>query len=174
MNKNLIAYFSRPGENYIAGKIVSLPTGNTQLVAEKLQRLTGGDLFRIETVKPYSEFYTVCTEEAKTEFLAKARPPLVRFPESIEKYDLIFLGFPNWWGTMPMSLFTFLEHFDFSDKTIAPFCTHEGSGLGKSERDIKKCCPTASLLPGFEVRGSQSIRSDQALANWLAEIDLVF
>jgi flavodoxin len=88
-------------------------------------------------------------------------------------YDLIYLGYPNWWGTMPMAVFTFLESYDFSEKTMIPYCTHEGSGMGSSERDIKKLCPNAKMLSGLAIRGGSVDRADKDIANWLKKLDLI-
>ena len=83
-----------------------------------------------------------------------ARPELKEYPDSLDAYDTVYLGYPNYWGTMPMPVFTFLEHFDFSGKVIRPFCTHEGSGMGRSEADIRRICPDAVVKKGLAVRGS--------------------
>src|SRR5512137_2627680 len=96
--KCLIAYFSRPGNNYVGGSIVNLPVGNTEVVATMIREMTGGDLFRIEAVKTYPADYTETTEVAKKELQAKARPELARRLETMDAYDWIFLGYPNWWG----------------------------------------------------------------------------
>ncbi|HEX3010705.1 MAG TPA: flavodoxin, partial [Syntrophomonadaceae bacterium] len=147
--KCLIAYFSRKGNNYVSGQIVNLPVGNTEIASNMIQEITGGDLFHIEAVNAYPEDYTETTEAAKQELQTNARPELTGHVGNMDSYDVIFLGYPNWWGTMPMPVFTFLEEYDFSGKTIIPFCTHEGSGLGHSEKDIAKLCPKAKLLKGL-------------------------
>lgn len=100
--------------------------------------ITGGDLFEIRTVKEYPENYTECTKEAMRECKAKERPELEEYPDSLDEYGTVYLGYPNWWGTMPMAVFTFLEHFDLSGKTVLPFCTNEGSGMGSSESDLRQ------------------------------------
>jgi flavodoxin len=87
----------------------------------------------------------------------------------MDDYSLIFLGYPNWWGTMPMAVFTFLEDHDFSGKTIIPFCTHEGSGLGRSESDIKKICPHATVLTGLSIRGGSVYRAENDISAWLSK-----
>ena len=138
MAKILIAYYSRKGQNYWNGSIRNLVKGNTEVVAEMIQKAVGGDLFEIETVKEYPVDYTECTEVAKEELRAKARPELKAYPESMDEYDVIFLGYPCWWGTMPMGVYTFLEHFSFAGKKIVPFCTHEGSRMGGSVNQIKR------------------------------------
>lgn len=168
-SKSLIAYYSRKGENYLNGSIVSLPVGNTEVVAKKIQELTGSDLFEIDTVKSYPEDYTETTEVARTEKRQNARPELTGAVNNMDSYDVIYLGYPNWWGTFPMAVFTFLESYDFSGKTIVPYCTHEGSGLGSSERDIRKLCPDAKMLPGLAIRGGSVKSADSSLKSWISK-----
>jgi flavodoxin len=171
--KSLIAYFSRKGNNYEGGSIVHLPIGNTEVLAKKIQTLTGSDLFKIDTVKSYPEDYTETTDVAKEELRSKARPELTAKVNSMDAYSIIFLGYPNWWGTMPMAVYTFLESYDFSGKTIIPFCTHQGSGIGSSERDIIKLCPNAKVLSGLAIRGGSVGKSDKDVTNWLKQLELI-
>jgi flavodoxin len=171
--KSLIAYFSRKGNNYVDGKIENLPIGNTEVIAKKIQGLTGSEIFRIRTVRSYPEDYTEATNVAQEEKRGNARPELTEKVEDINSYDVIYIGYPNWWGTMPMALFTFLESYDLSGKTIVPYCTHEGSGMGSSERDIKRLCPKAKVLSGLAIRGGRVDRADEDVANWLKELDLL-
>ena len=124
----LIAYYSRADENYFGGTLRYIDKGNTQIAAEILQSLTGADMFRIEQLTPYSKDYNSCIEEARSDLRRNARPELKAMPESLDKYDTIYLGFPNYWGTMPMAVFTFLERSDLKGKTIKPFCTNEDGG----------------------------------------------
>jgi flavodoxin len=165
--KSLIAYFSRPGNNYVGGNIINLPVGNTEVVAKKIQGLTKGDLFRIRTVRTYPEDYEETTTVAQDEKSKNARPGLTDHVHSMGSYDVIYVGYPNWWGTMPMAVFTFLESYDFSGQTIAPFCTHEGSGMGRSEQDIKNLCPTAKVVPGLAIRGGGANNAEKEIAEWL-------
>jgi flavodoxin len=162
-NKTLIAYYSRKGNNYVSGKIVNLSKGNTEVIAEKIQSMVGGDLFQIDTVNLYPTDYTETTNIAQDELSQNARPELTKSAENMDAYDIIYLGYPNWWNTFPMAVFTFLESYNFSGKTIIPFCTHEGSGLGNSERDIKKLCPQAIVLSGFAIKGSTVQSADSKL-----------
>jgi len=166
-SKSLIAYFSRKGNNYVGGSIVNLPIGNTEVIANKIRELTGSDMFRIETVKTYPEDYTETTNVAREEQRQNGRPELTDRVDNMDSYDVIYLGYPNWYGTMPMAVFTFLESYDFYGKTIVPYCTHEGSGMGSSERDIKKLCPSAKVLPGLAIRGGSVAWADKDLSNWL-------
>lgn len=110
---------------------------------------------------------------SKEELRANARPVLTGTVADMDSYDVIYLGYPNWWGTMPMAVFTFPESYDFSGKTIVPYCTHEGSGLGSSERDIKKLCPTAEVLSGLAIIGGTVDGADNDLANWLKKLGLI-
>ena len=167
IKKILIAYYSRKGQNYLGGRIVNLPVGNTEVVANKIKGFVGGDLFEIKTVKSYPVDYTETTEVAMAEKKAGARPELSNHVGKMDEYDTIYLGYPNWWGTFPMAVFTFLEEYNFSGKTIIPFCTHEGSGIGRSESDIKKLCPEAKVLPGIAIRGGSVAGADSLVENWI-------
>ena len=168
MNKTLIAYFSRADENYFGGAMRYVKVGNTEIVCGILQKLIDEDVFKIEMKEPYSPVYMTCIDEAKRDLRAKARPELVSLPDSIDGYDTVVLAYPNYWGTMPMAVFTFLEHFDFSGKTILSLCTNEGSGMGGSERDIKRTCPGAEVKAGLPITGSAEAGCEGSLKRWLA------
>jgi flavodoxin len=172
-SKSLIAYFSRKGNNYVADSIVNLPIGNTEVIAKKIQKLTGSDIFQIRTVKSYPEDYTETTNVAREEQRENARPELTEIVDNMDSYNVIYIGYPNWYGTMPMAVFSFLESYDFSGKTIIPFCTHEGSGMGSSERDIKRLCPNAKVLSGLAIQGGSVERADKDVANWIKKLDLI-
>lgn len=167
MTKSLIAFYSRADENYVNGVIKNLDIGNTEVVAEFIRELTGADMFRIEQCKPYSKDYNECIVQANDDQKRDARPELKCYPEDIDNYDTIYLGFPNYWSTMPMAVFTFLEHSDFGGKTIKPFCTHEGSGMGKSVDDIKRLCPDAKVEQGLAVHGGSSGESKKDIEKWI-------
>lgn len=172
MTKSLIAYYSRKGSNYFDGKIMDLSVGNTEVIAKKLAALTGSDLFYIDTVKPYPTDYDESTEMAKIELGKNARPELTASVPDFDTYDVIYTGYPIWWGVMPMPVLTFLESYDFSGKMIAPFCTHEGSGLGMSERYIRQACPQATVLPGLAIIGHLRDKADKSLEDWLKKTGL--
>lgn len=169
--KILIAYFSRTGENYGVGNITK---GNTEIVAEFIQQHVNGDLFHIEPAEQYPQNYDECVDLAKKEQSAKARPKLANTLSSLDDYDVIFLGFPNWWGDMPMPVYTFVEQFDFNGKIIVPFCTHEGSGLGDIPQRIERTCKGANVLRGIAVRGSAAQNSQKKVQDtvnkWLADL----
>ena len=164
MNKILIAYFSLKGETYVNGRLEMRSVGNTEVIAGKIEALTHGNLFHIETVELYPAGYYATTEKAQEEQRRKARPRLTAEVENMEQYDTVFLGYPNWWGTMPMAVFTFLESYDFSGKKIIPFCTHEGSGFGHSVEDLKKACPRADVRQGVAIRGGSAATADKEVA----------
>lgn len=169
MSRTLIVYYSRRGENYVGGVIKKLQQGNTEGVAGKIAALTGADSFRIETTKAYPTGYTEMTEVAMQELQSRERPALTGQVENMEQYDTIILGYPNWWGTMPMCVFTFLEAYDLTGKKILPFCTHEGSGLGHSIDDIRKVCPGTEVKDGLAIRGSAAASSDRLIKEWLKQ-----
>ena len=135
-------------------------------MAEFIQKAVGGDLFEIEPVREYAASYMTCIKEAQAEQRGSERPAVKTMPESLDGYDTIFIGYPNWWGTMPMFMFTVLDAFDWTSKTIVPFCTNEGSGLGSSERDIKASCPGATVKPGLSIHGGSSAQSEKQVAAW--------
>jgi len=168
MAKTLIAFFSRADENYFGGAMRYVKVGNTEIVVNDMKEMINADTFKIEMKDPYSPVYMTCIDEAKKDLRAKARPELVSMPASIDEYDTVVLAYPNYWGTMPMAVFTFLENFDFSGKTILPLCTNEGSGMGGSERDIKKTCPEANVKSGLSVTGSEAANAAGRVKKWLA------
>ncbi|HOW86109.1 MAG TPA: flavodoxin [Candidatus Aminicenantes bacterium] len=173
IRKCLIAFYSRKGQNIVGGRIADLKVGNTEVVANMIQTKAGGDTFHIESVTGYPEDYVETTEVARKELHSKARPKLTGRIENMESYDVIFLGFPIWWGTMPMPVYTFLESYDFSGKTIVPFCTHEGSGMGQSEQEIIKACPKATIMEGIAIRGASASSADPRLSSWIGKLGIL-
>ena len=167
MSNTVIAFFSRAGENYFGGAMRYVKKGNTEIVCERIKELIDADTFQIEMKNPYSPVYLNCIKEAKKDLKENARPELVSLPENIGEYDNIILAYPNYWGTIPMAVATFLEAYDFSGKTILPLCTNEGSGMGKSESDIKKYAPHAILKSGLAIVGSQAENSTKDIEAWL-------
>ena len=168
MAKTLIAFFSRADENYFGGAMRYVKVGNTEIVVNLMKEMVEADTFRIGMANPYSPVYMTCIEEAKKDLKDNARPELVSMPESIDEYDTIVLAYPNYWGTMPMAVVTFLEAFDFTGRTILPLCTNEGSGMGSSERDIKKYAPGAEVKSGLSVTGSQAVNAEGSVQKWLS------
>ena len=173
MAKTLIAYYSRADENYFGGAMRYVKVGNTEIVCNILKELLPADSFKIEMKDPYSPVYMTCIEEAKRDLRAKARPELVSMPGSIDEYDTVVLAYPNYWGTFPMAVATFLERYDFSGKKILPLCTNEGSGMGSSERDIKKYAPGAELKRGLSITGSEASNSKGSVQHWFSANGLI-
>ena len=167
MAKTLIAFFSRADENYFGGAMRYVKVGNTEIVAGLMKDMIEADVFKIEMKNPYSPVYMTCIEEAKKDLREKARPELVRYPDSIDEYDTVILAYPNYWGTIPMAVATFLEKYDFTGKTILPLCTNEGSGMGGSERTIRQCAPGANVKKGLPVNGSSAASSGESVKRWL-------
>jgi len=168
MAKTLIAYFSRADENYFGGAMRYVKVGNTEIVVNLMKDLIEADTFKIEMKEPYSPVYMTCIEEAKKDLRSKARPELASYPDGIDGYDTVILAYPNYWGTIPMAVATFLERYDFTGKTILPLCTNEGSGMGGSERTIKQCAPGAEVKKGLPITGSRAADSTADVKRWLA------
>ena len=166
MAENLVVYYSRKGENHMPGGIEVLPKGHTAYAAEFIQAALHADIFEIDTVKPYAENYRQCCMEAVEEYKANARPEIKGFVADISGYDTIFVCFPCWCGTVPMCVFTFLEHYDLNGKRIIPVCTNEGSGLAKAPEDLQKSCPGAVIAEGLAVRGHQVKDSEAEITAW--------
>lgn len=163
----LVAFFSRADENYFGGQYRYIEVGNTEKVAKMIADRTGAEMFKIEQKVPYSADYQTCIDEAKKDLRAKARPELRELPTSLEEYDEIYLGYPNYWGSMPMAVYTFLEAFDWSGKTIHPFCTHEGSGLSGTVREIEKVCSGATVTKGLAIQGGLVDNSRKTVEAWV-------
>ena len=161
-------YFSRTGENYGVGVIEE---GNTAIVAKMVAEKTGADLFEIVPSEAYPEGYDECCEVALAEQNAGARPA---FAQNIDltPYSTVYLGYPIWWGDLPMCVYTFLEAHDWAGKDIHPFCTHAGSGLSGTESKIASTCSGANVGQGLSIAGTTAQNSrDQAQAAvdaWLA------
>ncbi len=164
--KNLIIYYSRKGENYVNGRIEDLKKGNTEICAEFIQKAVGGDLFEVEPVEDYAKDYHKCTEEAQKELRENARPALKKYVEDLNGYENVFVCGPCWWGTFPTPVFTQLEKLDFTGKKVMVLMTHEGSGLGNSERDIRKICKGATFGTGIAIHGADAAKSEKAVADW--------
>ena len=168
MAKTLIAFFSRADENYFGGAMRYVKVGNTEIVCNIIRDLVPADVFKIEMKDPYSPVYMTCIDEAKKDLRENARPELIGYLQGIDDYDTVILAYPNYWGTIPMAVATFLEHYDFSGKTILPLCTNEGSGMGSSERTIAKCAHGALLRKGLSITGSEAADSKASVQRWLS------
>lgn len=171
--KKLIAYFSHRGMNYAPGGLVELKVGNTERAAGLISKLTGVAPFEIRAEHEYPFDYRECVEVSKRELSSGARPALAVQPQGIEEADALILCYPCWCGTMPMPVWTFLESADLSGKRIFPLCTNEGSGMGRSESDIAKLCPTAKVEAGLSVKGSAVESAGPQIEAWLKTAGLI-
>lgn len=149
----LIVYFSQ--------------TGNTETVANIIHDNVGGDIVKLETTEAYPSDYDELVDYAQQEQQGDARPELSTVIENIEQYDTIFLGYPNWWGDMPMAIYTFLDTYDLSGKTIAPFITHGGSGLSGTPENIQEEELNATVTEGLAIDGDEASDSSEDVVEWL-------
>ena len=162
MDKSLIIYFSRADENYSVGRI---DKGNTEIVAEFVQELTGADMFKVEPAVPYAADYNTCIQEAKQRV---GNAPIKEKLTDISAYDTVFVMSPIYWGTYAPEMETALTGLDFSGKTVRIICTHEGSGLSGMPRDVKRMCAGADVdISGLAIVGSQAKNSKQKVSDWL-------
>ncbi len=156
--KKLVAYFSH--------------SGNTKVVAQSIAEIAGADLYEIRPAEPYPQDYDAVVKQAKIEINAGDRPELVSDIPSLAGYDLLFIGSPNWWNTIAPPVTSFLTIHDFRGKKLVPFITHEGSGLGRSVADIRKCCPDVSVEKGCAFWGPHGLKSKKDVAQWIRSIGL--
>lgn len=174
-NKVLIAYFSLADSVPEGADAVTHATpsiGNTESAAIEIQKQTGGDLFAIHTVESYPISHRECSEAAEEEMRSDARPELSSHIENMENYDTVYIGYPIWWYQEPMAIRTFLEEYDFSEKTVIPFCTTLGAGVKESEENIQSLCPNSTVLNGLTLYSGQDNFSDEIL-KWLSEIEMI-
>lgn len=157
-SKSLVVYFSW--------------SGNTENVAKSIQSQTDSDVFEIVPATPYSDDYDTVLDLAQEEQRNNARPAISGSIEDIEQYDVVYVGYPNWWGDMPMILYTFFDTYDLSGKTVALFCTSGGSGLSGTVNEVKSLEPNAAVTQGLHIGGGSSSSPDNAVSEWLDEIGL--
>jgi flavodoxin len=156
--KILVAYFSH--------------SGNTREVADQIHKRVGGDIFEIQAAKPYPLDYDASVQRARRELDSGYRPALKSELDNIGSYDVVFIGFPIWWSTFPAPIRTFLSDHDLSGRTVVPFCTHEGSGQGRSATEISKLCPQSTVLDGIAIRGSDAKTAHDKISAWLQKIKI--
>lgn len=155
--KELVVYFSY--------------SGNTEGVANEIVAQTGADVFEIVPQTAYSDDYDTVVDLAREEQRDNVRPEITGTIDNIENYDVIYVGFPNWWGDMPMILYTFFDNYDFSGKTIAPFCTSGGSGLSDTVSEIQSLEPEATVTDGLHIRDNAADNPEGAVTDWLESIE---
>ncbi|MDP4240997.1 MAG: flavodoxin [Bacteroidota bacterium] len=156
--KILVAYFSH--------------SGNTQVIAHQINKNMGGDIFEIQSVQHYPVDYNSVVEVARQELRSGYMPALRSKIDNFNQYDIIFIGYPCWWSTFPAPVKTFFSENDSSGKIIIPFCTHEGSGLGRSVSDLKNLCPKAKVLDGLAIRGSYVKMAQNDIMMWLRRLGM--
>ncbi len=154
--KILIAYFSW--------------SENTRSIAKQIHQFVGGDIFEIQRAENYPVSYNALLDLAKKEIRSGEKPELKNKLLTIDDYNHIFIGFPNWWNTFPAPVLTFLSAYDFSGKTIIPFCTHGGGGIGKSVSNIAKQCPEAEILETISINGNSVNNQNATVENWLNKV----
>lgn len=170
--KKLVVFFSHTGENYNVGVIEK---GNTHIIADMIADKTGADRFEIVPANPYPFDYNECIDQAKKEKQAGARPA-IKDDINVEDYDIVFLGYPNWWGEVPMCVYTFIEQHDWNGKIVIPFITHEGSGMGGTDRKIAAACRGAETAvgKGLAVQGkvaqTQRDSAQRSVNSWLNQL----
>lgn len=155
-SKSLVVYFSW--------------SGNTENVAKEIQKQTGSDIFKIEPVIPYSDDYNTVVDKAQVEQRNGERPEIKDTINNIGDYDTIYVGFPNWWGDMPMILYTFFDTYDLSGKTVSLFCTSGGSGLSDTVNEVKSLEPDANVTKGLHIGSSKASSPESYVTEWLQEI----
>ena len=166
---SIVIYFSRSGENYFGGELKNIEKGNTEVIAEFIRELDGADLFKVEHATEYPADYMECIDVAKKEQQSDARPEIKETLNDIAEYDTVYIGFPNWWGTLPMPMFTQLEQLDFNGKIVKPFVTHEGSGFGSSQKDLAKLCEGAEIKKGLSIPGADVYDVKDTVDAWILE-----
>ena len=162
--KSMIIYFSRADENYAVGYI---DKGNTEVIAEYIQALTDADMFKVERKRPYPAEYNACIQDAKQEQQRNERPELVNTLASIDGYEVIYVGSPNYWGGLPQPMYTQLEKLNWQGKTVRPFATHEGSGFGNIPNELRILCKGATIENGLAIRGSAVHSSKNQVKDWV-------
>ncbi|MFQ7291905.1 MAG: flavodoxin [Monoglobales bacterium] len=165
----LIAYFSRAGENWQVGYVEK---GNTAVIAEYIESMVDADVFEIQAVDSYPESYDETLTRVNRERDNNERPQFVGEIQNIDQYDIVFLGYPIWYGGLPMILYTFLEKYDMSGKTIIPFSTHGGSGWGSTLSELGELCPDAELIEGFSTAGTNARSAQADVEEWLEGLAL--
>ena len=166
--KVLVVFFSHAGENYSVGNI---KVGNTKLVADEIQKKTGADEFEIVAEKSYDMPYEPLIKLAKEEAEAGEKPAFKGEVKDIDQYQTIFIGGPIWWGTYPQVMFTFFDKYDLNGKTIIPFSTHEGSGLGSVVSDLKRLYPNATFKEALSIYGHEAQKKDfKKVEKWLEKL----
>ncbi len=167
--KTLIVYFSRVGENMVNGETEIIHKGFTEIIAEKIQARTGGEMFKLEPENPYPSSYEECVKRSKIEDQYNERIPYLHPLSSLDEYDVIYLGFPCWWRTYPRIVATFIRDHNWVGKVVYPFATNEEGALGLAEMELKGSLKGAIVKKGFACKGSQVNSVDDKLDAWIGK-----
>lgn len=167
--KTLIVYFSRVGENMVNGETEIIHKGFTEIIAEKIQARTGGEMFKLEPENPYPSSYEECVKRSKIEDQYNERVPYLHPLSSLDEYDVIYLGFPCWWRTYPRIVATFIRDHNWVGKVVYPFATNEEGALGLAEMELKGSLKGAIVKKGFACKGSQVNSVDDKLDAWIGK-----
>lgn len=165
--KTLVVYFSRTGENSVRGEIEYINKGFTEIVAEKIANYTGGELYKLDPVNPYPVSYQECVLRARREEADNSSVAFKDPKENLDEYDVIYVGFPNWYRSYPRIVATFLRRYSFLGKVIKPFCTNEEGAFGIGELELKGTVKGAIIKDGFAVRGHDAEKCDEQLKKWI-------
>ena len=182
-SKILVAYFTRLGNTDFPAGTDALSSaslnirngklaGNTELIADMIAKQTGGDLFRITTQKKYAADYDSVVNYARSEPKEDRRPALSSHVENMKDYVVVFIGYPIWWYTMPMAVYTFVEEYDLSGKTVVPFCTHGGSRLSGTVEELRKMLPRSKVPDGFEVYADRAAGAEADVSAWIKSLGI--
>ena len=152
--KSIVIYYSRSGYNYVNGEIKNLQIGNVETIANKIAEITNSDTFKIEQIEEYSNDYSECIDEAKKDQRENARPKLKNMPKDLQEYDVVYIGYPIWWGIAAWPVDTFVKANDFNGKTVIPFCTSSSSGLGQSGQLLEEEANGGTWLEGQRFRSN--------------------
>lgn len=167
--KSLVVYFSRTGENSIHGEIEHIEKGFTEIVAEKIAKYESADLYKLIPEVPYPTNYEECNKRAREESQRNSQVPFKTLLENLDAYDVIYIGFPNWYRSYPRIVATFLNTYNFAGKTIRPFCTNEEGAFGIGELELRSSVKGAMVKSGFACRGHDAENCDEALKKWLGK-----
>lgn len=164
--RSIVIYFSRADQNYFGGAMRYIEKGNTEVIAEFIQEITGADIFKVEPLEPYSADYMTCIEEAKVRTRTHDAPIKEKVPD-LSSYEVIYVGAPVYWGGMPEELFTALKGLDYTGKIVRPFVTHEGSGLSSIPNQLKQICTGATVTSGLAITGSLVNSARDKVESWI-------
>ena len=165
--KKIVVYFSRVGENSVNGRVEIIAKGFTEILAEKIAKEVGGELYQLTPVVPYPTNYDECVARSRREDQSGERVDYIKKLENLDEYDVIYLGFPCWWRTYPRVVATFVRSYSFVGKVIYPFATNEEGALGLSELELKGQAKGAIIKNGFACKGSEVNNIDEKLKAWL-------